>query len=143
MIFGTFDHLHAGHENYIKQAREHGDYVIAVVARDKTVRKIKNKEADMNEKKRLNALKDTGWADKVILGNLDDKHKVVVKYKPDVIALGYDQYAFTFRLEKTIIENKLNTKIVRMEAYKPDIYKSSIIKANEKKNKAQQKLSFT
>lgn len=147
MIFGTFDYLHAGHENYIQQAREYGNIVIAVVARDKTVGKVKSQKPDHNEKERLNVIKNSGLVDKAVLGNLDDKHKIILKYKPDVIALGYDQFAFTYTLQKTMIDHKLNTEIIRLKAYRPEVYKSSIIKEKQlakdgKKHEAQQSLSF-
>lgn len=148
MIFGTFDYLHAGHEDYIKQARKHGDTLIVVVGRDRTVARVKNRPPDHNEKERMTAIKESGLVDKVILGNLDDKHKIILKYRPDVICLGYDQFAFTYTLQKTIIDNKLNTQIVRLNPYRPEVYKSSIIKEKQlakgsKKHSAQQSISFT
>ena len=35
MVFGTFDYLHAGHENLFSQARELGSEIVAIIARDK------------------------------------------------------------------------------------------------------------
>lgn len=135
MVFGTFDYLHAGHENYISQAKELGDRVIAVIARDKTVKTIKGSLPDHNEKDRLKNLTDTGWVDFAMLGNNKDKTKVIKNYRPDIIALGYDQFAFTYRLEKLIMDLKLNTRIIRLKPYRPDMYKSSIIKReNEAKS---------
>lgn len=134
MVFGTFDYLHAGHENLFQQARELGDHIIAIIARDKTVKTIKGFSPDHNEKQRLQNLQNTGWANEVILGNQKDKTKVIKTYQPDVIALGYDQFAFTYSLEKLIIDLKLDSKIVRLKPYRPDMYKSSIIKM-DKENK--------
>ena len=128
MVFGTFDYLHAGHENLFNQAREHGDYIIAIIGRGKTVKTIKGEFSDHNEKSRLQNLKDTGWADEAFLGNEKDKTKVITQHKPDVIALGYDQFAFTYNLEKLIIDKQLDIKIVRLKPYRPNLYKSSIIK---------------
>lgn len=128
MVFGTFDYLHAGHENLFVQARELGSEIIAVIAKDKTVKNIKGEFPDNNEKKRLEILKETHWADKVILGNDKDKTKVIKIYRPDIIALGYDQFAFTYTLDKLIIDEKLNTKIIRLKPYRPDMYKSSLIR---------------
>ncbi len=128
MVFGTFDYLHAGHENLFTQARELGDEIIAIIARDKTVKSIKGDLPDHNEKERLNNLKVTGWANYVVLGNAKDKNKVIKDYRPDIIALGYDQFAFTFRLEKFLMDIRLDSKIIRLNPYRPDMYKSSIIK---------------
>ncbi|MDP4007990.1 MAG: adenylyltransferase/cytidyltransferase family protein [Candidatus Peregrinibacteria bacterium] len=129
MIFGTFDYFHAGHEDLIKQAKKHGDYLIVVIARDGTVEKIKGNKPDHNAKKRLSILKKHELIDKAVIGEKGDKHKIILKYKPNVIALGYDQFVFTYTLNKLIIDNKLNTEIVRLEAYKPEVFKSSKIKA--------------
>lgn len=128
MVFGTFDYLHAGHENLFKQARELGTEIIAIIARDKTVKTIKGENPDHNEKERLKNLEVTGWADKIVLGNSKDKSKVIKDFRPDVIALGYDQFAFTYRLEKLLMDIKLDAKIVRLKPYRPDMYKSSILK---------------
>ena len=128
MVFGTFDYLHAGHENLFRQARELGDVIIAVVAKDKTVKAIKGHSPDHSEKERIENLKATGWADQIVLGHHKDRTKAIKEFKPDVIALGYDQFAFTYRLEKLLMDIHLNTKIVRLKPYRPDIYKSSILR---------------
>ncbi len=128
MVFGTFDYLHAGHENLFLQAKKQGEETIAVIAKDKTVMAIKGQAPDHNEKERLKNLKETGWADKVIIGDAKDKYKAIKIYRPDIIALGYDQFAFTYGLEKLVIDLKLDTRIERLTPYRPDMYKSSIIK---------------
>lgn len=128
MAFGTFDYLHAGHENYLKQAKKLGDELIVVLALDQTVRSVKGRAPTYNEQQRLKNLRKTGWADRVVLGNAQDKHKVILKHQPDVIALGYDQYAFTQTLQKTIIENNLSTEIIRLDPYFPQLYKSSLLR---------------
>lgn len=128
MTFGTFDVLHAGHEDFFKQARAHGDEIITILARHETVKTIKGEDPVYTEKQRLQNLKKTGWTDHIVYGNRLDKHKVIIKYKPDIIALGYDQYAFTQRLEKTIIDANLNAEIVRLNPFYPRVHKSSIIK---------------
>lgn len=128
MAFGTFDYLHAGHENFLKQARALGDTILVVLARDSTVQSVKGRKALNDENQRLKNLRKTGWADKVILGNKDNKHQVILKNKPDVIVLGYDQFIFTQTLQKTLIDNNLNTEIVRLDAYFPQVYKSSLLR---------------
>jgi len=130
MAFGTFDLFHAGHENYLKQAKELGDTLIVVIARDETVKKIKGHSPMHSEQERMRSVKNSGIADKVILGYKDDKHKVLKKFRPNVIALGYDQFVFTQRLEKTLIDNKIDADIIRLQPYFPQIYKSSLIKKN-------------
>lgn len=129
LIFGTFDLLHAGHENMITQARELGTEIIVVIARDETVKKIKGQYPCFEEGVRIKNLKNKGLVDKVVLGNMHDKYEIIRKIKPDIIALGYDQFAFTYGLEKFLIDEKINARIYRLKAYKPQIYKSSLIRA--------------
>lgn len=128
MVFGTFDVFHAGHEYFLREAKKLGDYLIVIIARDNTVKNVKGQLPKHDERERLNTIKETGYADKVILGNEDDKYKVIRKYKPDIIALGYDQFVFTYALNKIIIDENLDTEIVRLEPYEPSMYKSSLIK---------------
>lgn len=128
MTFGTFDHFHAGHEAYLKQAKALGDTLIVVVARDKTVKKIKSRLPFFGERERVKTIKKTGIADKIVLGENENKYKVILRFKPDIIALGYDQFVFTFGLAKFLIDNSIDAKIVRMNPYKPAVYKTSLIR---------------
>jgi FAD synthetase len=128
MIFGTFDILHAGHENLFQQTRELADQVIVVLARDNTIKKLKGEHPVHSERERLKNLKEKEYADKVVLGEHKDKYKIIKKLRPEIIALGYDQFAFTYRLSKLMIDEKLATKIVRLKPYKPLIYKSRILR---------------
>lgn len=128
MAFGTFDFFHEGHEHYLKEAKKLGESLLVVIALDRTVKQIKGEYPVHSEQKRAEVVEKSGLADKVVLGYHGDKHKVIKKYKPAVIALGYDQFTFTQRLKKTLIDLKLDTTIVRVEPYHPQIYKSSLIK---------------
>lgn len=131
MAFGTFDHFHAGHESYLRQAKSLGDELVVIIARDETVEHIKGRKPDFTEKQRKDAVKASDIADTVVIGKKDDKYAVVKKYKPDIIAFGYDQFAFTYRLKKFLIDEKINAKIVRMQSFKPRLYKTSIIRSHE------------
>ncbi|MBT4277546.1 adenylyltransferase/cytidyltransferase family protein [Candidatus Falkowbacteria bacterium] len=128
MVFGTFDGLHKGHIHFLMQAKDYGDELIVVVARDKTVKKIKGKLPRLKEEERQKEIIKSKLTEKVTLGRLNNKYKLIKYYKPDVICLGYDQSCFTENLsEKLKALGLLNTKIVRLKAYKPEKYKSSLL----------------
>lgn len=129
MVFGTFDIFHEGHKSFLRQAKKYGSYLIVIVARDKTVGKLKKKKPVNSEQYRIKKIKESGLADKVMLGNLGDKYRVIKRYKPAIICLGYDQRFFVRGLKKKLKEYKLEkTEIIRLKAYKPEIYKSSKLK---------------
>lgn len=126
MAFGTFDLLHPGHINFLKQAKKQGQLIV-IIARDKTVKRLKGKLPQHGEKQRLEAVKGLKLADKVVIGSLTDKYSAIKKYRPGIIALGYDQTYFTNPLKNELIKLKLNTKIIRLKAFKPEKYKTSIL----------------
>lgn len=128
IVFGTFDMIHPGHRSFLKQARKHGEYLIVIVARNKTVGEVKKKNVN-HERKRLKNMKDSKLADKVILGSLTDKYAAIKKYRPDTICLGYDQKYFIDGLKEELERANLKkTKIIRLKPYKPEIYKTSKLK---------------
>jgi len=125
IAFGTFDIFHPGHTSYLGQAKKLGEYLIVVVARDKNVARYKKQETRNKEKARLEIVISSGLADKVVLGSLQDRYAVIEKFKPEVIALGYDQKVNLDELKNKLKEFGLKTKIVRLKSYKPEVYKSS------------------
>ena len=129
LVAGTFDFLHPGHLNFISQARAHGDYLVAVVARDETVEKIKGTKPYFNELERFSLIGALKGVDKAVLGNEGDLFTIVKKLKPDVIVLGYDQWPGEKLLRSKLDENGLSkTKIFRAKEKNPAKYKSSKIR---------------
>ncbi|MBI4653028.1 adenylyltransferase/cytidyltransferase family protein [Candidatus Kuenenbacteria bacterium] len=162
MVFGTFDILHQGHKHFLKQAKQYGNFLIVVIARDVTVKQVKGKLPDKNEKQRQQAVIKSNLADKVVLGNLKNKYAVIKKFKPDIICLGYDQEYFVSQLKSEInpapfLEKRCGVKkfqseassrqrtgtaplvkhikIIRLKPYKARKYKTSIIKTQNEKRK--------
>ena len=130
MVFGTFDILHPGHKYLFKEAKKHGDYLIAVIARDKTVKQVKGRCPDNDENKRLSNI--SKFVDKAVLGSLDSKTKVIEELRPDVICLGYDQDNFVDELNGLIKDYSLNIPIIRLKPFKEHIYKGSLLRKSFK-----------
>lgn len=127
MVFGTFDGLHEGHMDFFRQAKEHGDYLIAVAGRDVNIKKNKGHFPKKRERERFTDLQKCKLVDKPVLGYEDDPYKIIEMLKPDVICLGYDQRYFTDNLPKELKNRGLNIKIFRLKSFKPNKFKSSII----------------
>lgn len=131
MVFGSFDVLHEGHRFLFSEARKYGDYVVVVVARDKRYQQLKSKNPVYTEMQRVEYVQREKDVDKALLGSDVDVYKVIEDEKPDVICLGYDQKHYVDKLAEKIKEFGLKIEIVRIASYKPDVYKSSLIKAKQ------------
>jgi tRNA pseudouridine55 synthase len=130
LVSGTFDGVHEGHKNYFQQARKLGHKLICIVARASVVKKIKGEYPRLDAKKRIKLVKQCTEIDQVFLGTYGKDGEIynfVAQLKPDVIALGYDQKAYTKNLKREMKRRGLRVKVIRLNAYKPHVYKSSII----------------
>ncbi len=130
-IFGVFDGVHEGHRQFISSAKMEGDKLVAIVARDSVVEKLKGKVPHNTEVDRIKALLEVPEIDQVLLGDIDEgTYNVLKEIKPDLIYLGYDQNALYENLINAIDRNIIpNIPILKGEPHKPDIFKSSIIRA--------------
>ena len=87
---GCFNKVHEGHIFFLKEAKKLGDFLVVVIASDILNKKKYGKDA-MPAKERKNNIEKLGIADKVVIGHEKHFGKALEDYKPDVIALGYDQ----------------------------------------------------
>ena len=129
MVFGVFDGLHAGHRAFLSTAKKRGDELIAVVARDETVRLLKNKTPRFSEKKRVRAIRASGLADRVVLGDREQgTYGIIRRYRPDSICLGYDQKALARNLRARMRERAIApVRIIRLGSHSPRMFKSSLL----------------
>jgi|SRR3989338_786740 len=126
MVFGTFDYLHEGHKNFFKQAKKYGDKLVVVIARDETIKKIKGNLPDHDEETRMMRVAEYEIVDKAMLGNIDDKYKVIELEKPDVLCFGYDQKSFNVNIEKELEKRKIKCKLIKLKSFHPEKFKSSL-----------------
>jgi cytidyltransferase-like protein len=128
MVFGVFDGFHEGHRYFLNKARIKDGYLIVVVARDEYVERKKKRFPCQLLKERMKVIKEQGIADEVCSADSEDNSWNIIKEKtPDIIALGYDQNELEQSIKNTMKEFMKQPCIVRINAYKPEKYKSSII----------------
>lgn len=129
MLFGTFDYLHPGHLNLFTQAKKLGDYLIVVVATDQNAQKAKGEKPHFNQWDRLTTVSKAPGVDKAIIGSSNMDYLTTIKNEdPQVIALGYDQQFSATHLQKQLHTEGLNIKVVRLKPFRPDKFKSSLLK---------------
>lgn len=130
MCFGAFDGLHPGHLDFFKQAKKYGDFLVVSVARDRNVKKIKGKEPLFGEEERLELVENLKIVDKAILGAAHYFFVHIKAEKPDVICLGYDQWASEDDVRAELRKvGLLNTQVYRLDPYKSESAKSTHLKS--------------
>lgn len=128
MVFGTFDMIHEGHENLFRQARALAPEarLIVSIARDAVAARVRGYAPDNSEEARRMALAAHPLVDEVVLGDGEGYIAHIVRAKPDIIALGYDQEGeYVENLEEDLRASGLSTKIARLRPHKPEIFKTA------------------
>lgn len=134
MTFGTFDYFHEWHKEYLKSAQKYGNKLITIVALDETVNKIKGFYPDHSEAQRCEEIKKLNLTNHIIeLWSKKNVYTCLEKRKPDVIFFWYDQNSFNEWLKNYYNKKWLSLpKIIRWSPYKENIYKTSLLKKEEK-----------
>ena len=120
---GTFDILHPGHVLYLCRARQLGDELWVIVSRESTV-KHKRKPL-IPEQQRLSMVQSLKCVDHAILGSQTDMFEPIVRIKPDIIVLGFNQHWDEEELKRQLAERGINAKVVRLPDSDPSEYASS------------------
>ena len=91
ITYGTYDLLHQGHINLLRRAKELGDYLIVGVTNDNFDRERGKLNVCNNVLERVEAVKATGLADKIIIEDyFGQKIDDIQKYDVDIFAIGSD-----------------------------------------------------
>lgn len=121
MVFGTFDDLHPGHRYLLDRASKRGELFV-IVARDANVLKFKHRGPLQSEDERVKAIQDAYPDAHVTLGDAHGDYLAHIReVKPDLILLGYDQ-----KLPPNVSVMDLGTKVDRLDAFEPEVHKSSL-----------------
>jgi len=129
MVFGAFDGLHPGHLDFFRQAKKHGNFLIVSVGTNRNVEKIKGRRPLFNQDERLELVAACGLVDLAVLGKETNFYQHIKEFAPDIICLGYDQWAGEKEVREDLDRVGLKrTKVVRLKPYKSKKAKSTIVK---------------
>jgi cytidyltransferase-like protein len=109
---GVFDLFHPGHRFFLETARQLGDRLIVVVARDHNVERFKGFLPEQGE---------------VVLGEENGDLLAIVKtVSPDILAVGYDQ-----KLPEGLRATFPDLIIKMLPAFEPQVFKSSHLRRGQ------------
>jgi cytidyltransferase-like protein len=107
---GKFNKIHPGHLWLLAKAKKLG-YLIVVLAHD-----TRNKRAyAIPVKKRKKMIEKLGLADKVVIGHKEKFVKVVHRFRPSIIVLGYDQKLPDKETKQIVKKRKI--RVVKFRKY--------------------------
>ena len=112
---GTFDILHPGHLLFLSEAKALGEELYVIVARDSMV-KHKPKPV-VPEAQRLAMVQGLRIVDKAMLGSEKDMFEPLREIKPDIVALGNNQYFDEKELQEKLRAHGIETRVVRIQAF--------------------------
>ncbi len=115
MATGVFDLLHPGHLYFLSEARRLGDELVVVVARDQTARRLK-REPYVPEQLRREMVEALKPVDRAVLGSPTDIYETVVRERPTIIALGYNQLWNEKEVESECARRGVPVRVVRVGA---------------------------
>ena len=130
MTGGAFDIIHPGHIETLEQARALGDVLVVSVARDSTFERNKKKRPQHGEALRRSLVSALRSVDCAVLGSETDIFETVEPLKPDIIALGYDQFHDESKISEEVKKRGLSVSVVRLKSSNPEIKTTAIINSN-------------
>ena len=87
LTMGTFDILHGGHCNFLRQCERYADEIIIGVNSDDFVMKYRGRPAVYNESERLEQVRLLGYTAEL---NHSAGREMIERIKPNIIAVGSD-----------------------------------------------------
>ncbi len=109
---GTFDLLHPGHVHYLEGAREHGDELVVIVARNSMIQHKPKPVVPEEQRQVMVEALDT--VDEAVLGSEESIFEPLYDIEPDVVALGHDQHYDEEELEAELLERGLEAEVKRV-----------------------------
>lgn len=115
MTNGCFDLLHAGHVQYLEEARALGQRLIVAVNSDESVRALKGPSRPMNTlQERMEVLAALRSVDWVVPFSEDTPEQLISSILPDVLVKGADYKPEDIAGSKAVIANGGDVKTIRL-----------------------------
>lgn len=91
MLGGAFEIIHPGHVHALSEAKNLGNTLVVVVATDESVERNKGRPPATVQALRVALVSSLRQVDLAVPGNRGSIYDILVRIRPDVVALGYDQ----------------------------------------------------
>ncbi|MHB8585617.1 MAG: adenylyltransferase/cytidyltransferase family protein [Thermoplasmatota archaeon] len=121
LAVGVFDLLHLGHVHYLTEAAKLGDELVVVVATDRSVRGRKH-EPVLPQEMRCALVAALKPVTRAVVGHEEDHYLTVEEQRPNVIALGYDDYHRVEEVKSELRKRGMgDIEVVRVPKFENDL----------------------
>ena len=132
LVFGTFDELHDGHRYLRDFARAQGDELIASVAHDDVVLRMKKRLPTYSAHVRVAHLETEHLVDRAHVGDSELGGWTVLHTElPEIVVVGYDQDALYDALTQLKEHAGMSFAIVRAPSFQGDILHTSLLREKQ------------
>ena len=114
---GVYDILHPGHAFVLERAKDFGDLLVVIIARDSTVESRKRIPI-VPEIQRVEMVSQLKPVDIAVLGKEGSFLDIIEEIRPDVIALGPDQHHDGEKIKEELKRRGIEVEVERVEEYK-------------------------
>ena len=127
MLGGAFEIIHPGHIAAVTEARSMGNALVVVVATDENVGKNKGRPPVTSQAQRVKLVSSLRQVDLALPGNKGSIFDILLKIRPDVVALGYDQRLDLDVIVKEAAKRGLKISAARLGTTIPEVKTSKIL----------------
>jgi len=127
MLGGAFEIIHPGHVLALSEARGLGNTLVVVVATDESVERNKGRPPATNQALRVALVSSLRQVDLALPGNQGSIYDILVRIRPDVVALGYDQRHNGGEIVREAAKRGVAISTARLGSPIPDVKTSKIL----------------
>jgi FAD synthetase len=127
MLGGAFEIIHPGHVFALSEAKGLGNTLVVVVATDESVERNKGRPPATNQALRVALVSSLRQVDLALAGNKGSIFDILVRIRPDVVALGYDQRYRGEEIVREAAKRGVAISTARLGSPIPDVKTSKIL----------------
>lgn len=118
MVFGDFDSPHEGHAKFLEQAKQLGDYLVAVISGLHVEEHLMGRLPPSDIGAKIMHLQDMDAVDQVIVGEKEMQiWELVREHHPDIVAVASDQGVLLEDLRAHLKDIDYSVQIVELNEY--------------------------
>ncbi len=127
MLGGAFEIIHPGHVHALSEARGLGNTLVVVVATDESVERNKGRPPATDQALRMALVSSLRQVDLTVAGNKGSIYDILVKIRPDVVAIGYDQRHNGDEIVREAARRGVIVSTARLGSPNPELKTSKIL----------------